>query len=92
MSEIVETFGPPSFKIHKYVHCYAPEKGTGWVFFDGFGYTPDDDGAPEIPFRSYPSNPVLRSVRLPGPDFEKSLRLTRQGEALQHRVQLERLA
>jgi hypothetical protein len=91
LSEIIETFGPPSFKIHKYVHCYAPESGTGWAFFDGFSYTPDDHGAPETPFRGYPSDPVLRSIRLPGPDFEESLRLTRQGKALRHHTQLERL-
>jgi hypothetical protein len=92
LSEIVKTFGPPSFKIHKYVYCYAPESGTGWAFFDGFNYTLDVRGAPATPFRGYPSDPVLRSIRLPGPDFEESLRLTRQGEALRHHTQLERLA
>ncbi|GAA2170250.1 hypothetical protein GCM10009783_48160 [Glycomyces lechevalierae] len=91
LSEIVKAFGPPSFRIHKYVYCYAPESGTGWAFFDGFGYTPDDHGAPATTFRGYPSDPVLRSIRLPGPDFEESLRLTRQGEALRHHTQLERL-
>jgi hypothetical protein len=67
LSEIVETFGPPSFKIHKYAYCYAPENRTGWVFFDGFAYTSDEDGAPEPTFSGYPSDPGLRSIRLPGP-------------------------
>jgi hypothetical protein len=82
LSEIVGAFGPPSFKFGKWLLCYAPENGTGWVFVDGFVFTPDDHGAPQTPFRGYPDDPILRSIRLPGPDFEAGLRLSPRGAAL----------
>jgi hypothetical protein len=40
----------------------------------------------------FPEDPLLRGIRLPGSDFAKSLRLTRHGEALQNRADMERLA
>lgn len=92
LSEIVETCGLPSFKIGKWLLCYAPEAGTGWILFDGFVYTPDEHGAPQTPFRGYPDDPILRSIRLPGPDFEAGLRLTPRGKALRHRAHMARLA
>ncbi|MBO3734051.1 hypothetical protein [Glycomyces niveus] len=92
LGEIVEAFGPPSFKIGKWLLCYAPENGTGWVFFDGFEYIPDVNGVSQTPFPGYPDDPILRSIRLPGPDFEAGLRLTPRGKALQRRVRMEQLA
>jgi hypothetical protein len=88
LSDVVEDLGPPSFKIHRYLLCYGPESGTGWVFFDGFTYHPDEHGAPQTVFTGYPADPILRSIRLPGPDFEAGLRLTPLGAAL-HRSQAE---
>jgi hypothetical protein len=92
LSAIVDTFGPPSFKIGRWILCYAPEEGTGWVFFDGSDHMPDNYDPESGRFTSgYPEDPLLRSIRLPGTDFAKSLRLTRHGEALRQRTHIERL-
>lgn len=93
LSAIAEAFGPPSFKVGRWILCYAPEEGTGWVFFDGSDHTPDVYDLEQGRFTGgYPEDPLLRSVRLPGEDFEQSLRLTRHGEALEHRARMARLA
>lgn len=93
LSEIVDAFGPPSFRIGRWLLCYAPEEGTGWVFFDESDYMPDVYDPESGRFTSgYPENPLLRSIRLPGADFEQSLRLSPRGEALRHHAYTERLA
>lgn len=85
LNEIVDAFGPPSFKIGRWLLCYSPADGTGWVCFDGFQYHPDGHGARQAVFTGYPDDPILRSIRLPGPDFEGGLRLTPLGAALHQR-------
>jgi hypothetical protein len=85
LSEIVDAFGPPSFKVGKWLLCYAPADGSGWVFFDGFTYHPDEQGARQAVLTGYPDDPILRSIRLPGPDFEAGLHLAPLGAALQRR-------
>lgn len=93
LSAIVDTFGPPSFKVGRQVLCYAPEESIGWIFFDGSDHMPDIYDLDSGRFTSgYPKDPLLRSVRLPGDDFEQSLRLTRHGNALQRRAHMKRLA
>jgi hypothetical protein len=91
LSAIADAFGPPSFEIVRRVFCYAPDDGTGWVFFDGSDHRPDVYDLEQGQFTwGYPQDPLLRSIRLPGDDFEQSLRLTRHGEALRERARLER--
>lgn len=93
LSEVVSDFGPPSFKVGRWILCYASDDGTGWIFFDGSDYTPDVYDREKGRFTGgFPEDPLLRSIRLPGSDFAKSLRLTRHGEALRNRADMERLA
>ena len=81
--EVVEAFGPPSFEIGRHILCYAPDDGSGWIFFDCFtepstsyqpgkgsyGYERDED-------------PLVRDVRVPAEDFEQGLILTLYGRVL----------
>jgi hypothetical protein len=67
LSEIVGAFGPPSFKIGKRLLCYAPENGTGWVFVDGFVFTPDDHGAPRTLISRNPTTPYSAASAFRGP-------------------------
>lgn len=82
-SEVQNYFGPPSIVAGRRVLCYAPDDGSGWVFFDcytessvryvaGAGhYTGERD-----------DDPLVRSVRHPAPDFESGLILTLYGKVL----------
>lgn len=93
LSEVVGACGPPSFKIGRWILCYAPEDRSGWIYFDSSAYEPDINDPESGSFTGgYPQDPLLRNIRLPGEDFGKSLRLTRHGRALQRRAHMQRLS
>jgi hypothetical protein len=82
-SEVEAEYGSPSVVAGRRVLCYAPADRTGWVFIDCYTewtthYVPGAgryDGARD-------QDPLVRSVRHPGPDFESGLILTLYGKVL----------
>jgi hypothetical protein len=84
MSEILDAFGPPSLKIGRDLLCYAPENGTGWIFIDCFSETTAvyEPGTGRLGHPTGIYDPLVRDIRLPGAEFEKSLRLTLYGRFL----------
>lgn len=83
-SEAEQILGPPGLVVGRTVLCYAAaDPALGWLFVDshaedvrrydvGHGrYTAD-----------YDTDPLIRSVRLSGPDFEAGLILTLYGKTL----------
>jgi hypothetical protein len=83
-SEVEEAFGAPSLVIAKRVLCYAgPTRGARWV---SFGCGPRTHQVYEPGKGSYRGSqdpdPLVRSIRVSGDDFETGLILTLYGKVL----------
>jgi hypothetical protein len=81
--EVEATFGPPSLLADKRVLCYAPEDGSGWVFFDCWQerverYEPGE-GTFEVLVED---DPLVRDIRVPADTFDDGLILTLYGRVL----------
>ncbi len=80
LSQIKERFGSPSLVIggswHQ-VHCYASTTDDGWVFFD---YA--NEWLNTKPARLRFEDCILRSVRLPTPQFGRGVVYTQYGRQL----------
>lgn len=82
-SEVEATFGRPSMALDDRVLCYAPEDGSGWVFFDCWQerverYQPGE-GTFEVLTED---DPLVRDIRVPADTFEDGLVLTLYGRVL----------
>lgn len=82
-SEVEAAFGGPSLIVDKRVWCYAPQDGSGWVFFDGWDdaptrYSPESGG---FTLRAE-TDLLVRDVRVPAATYGEGILLTRFGEAV----------
>jgi hypothetical protein len=80
-SEVEATFGPPSLVVDKRVLCYAPEDGSGWVFFDCWQERVERYAAGQFEV-VVEDDPLVRDIRVPAGTFEDGLILTLFGRAL----------
>ncbi|MBB4907714.1 hypothetical protein [Actinophytocola algeriensis] len=82
-SEVEAVFGPPSLLADKRVLCYAPEDGSGWVFFDCWQerverYEPGHGRFDVL----VEDDPLVRDIRVPAGTFDDGLVLTLFGRVL----------
>ena len=82
-SEVEAEIGPPSCAVGDMVWCYAPATSSeGWVFFDFarervLQYKAGKGRYQDLEWKS---DPLLRNVRVPAPDFDSGLVLTLYGK------------
>jgi hypothetical protein len=83
-SQAEQLLGPPSLVADRRVLCYAAANpALGWLFIDAYAEDVRRYDAGHGRYTAdYDTDPLIRSVRRSGPDFEAGLILTLYGKAL----------